>query len=109
MADEIQPIDRVSAGGEIPPAFHGRVYVIRPTGALGKLAVAAVLVAAGALFFTVGLALVATIAGAALVTGLGITAYRALGGKRGVAIPPPLDPAKEIRRGAPDTRERRSR
>ena len=102
MADDIQPIDRVSAGGEIPPAFHGRVYVIRPTGALGKFAMAAVLVAAGVLLFTVGLTLLATIAGVALVTGLGFTAYRALGGKPPVAIaPPPLDPSKEIRGGAP--------
>ena len=102
MADDIQPIDRVSAGGEVPPALHGRVYVIRPSGALGKFALAAMLVAVGILFFTVGLALLATIAGVALVTGLGFTAYRALGGKPPAAIgPPPLDPSKEIRGGAP--------
>ena len=97
MSDEIQPIDPRGPGGELPPGFHARAFVIRPAGPAGKLALAALLVAAGVIFFTVGLALLAAFAVAATATGIGVVAYRALGGTpRPGAAPRPLDPAKEI-------------
>ena len=101
MADELRTRPPSDARGEMPPAIHARAFVIRPAGPLGKLALAAVLVGAGALFFTLGLALLATLAVAATATGLGVVAYRVLGGKpagkpAGPAAPPRLDPAKEI-------------
>ena len=97
MPDEIQPIERPNAGGELPPAFHVRTVVIQPAGPLGKLALAAVLVGAGVLFFTLGLALLAALVVAATATAIGVVAYRALGGTpRPTAAPTRLDPAKEI-------------
>ena len=99
MPDEIQQrIARVDpAGGTQPPAVHVRAIVIRPTTPLGKLVLTAVLIGAGVLFFTVGIALAVALAAAAAVTGLGVVAYRAVTG--GKAIAPPerrLDPEGEI-------------
>jgi hypothetical protein len=97
VADELKPFEPAGAGGELPPGVHARAFVIRPVGPAGKLALAVVLVAAGAVFFTLGLALLAAFAVAATATGLGVVAYRALGGKPPAGdAPPPLDPAKEI-------------
>ena len=76
------------------PRVHVRTIVIQPSSALGKLALSAVLVAAGVLFFTVGIALAVGFAAAATVAGVGVVAVRAIRGKRVGMLA--LDPRKEI-------------
>ncbi len=59
-----------------------RSVVIQPRTALGKFAFAAVLVGAGVLFLTVGLALALSLAAVAVVTGVAVVGYRAITGSR---------------------------
>jgi len=89
-----------AANGGERPAVHVRAIVIQPTSPLGKLALSAVLIVAGVLFFTVGIALAVGLATAATVVGGGVIAYRAIRGKRVGMIG--LDPRKEIRPGSAD-------
>ncbi len=79
MSDEIQPF---TPAGDTPPNFHVRSVVIQPRTALGKFAFAAVLVGAGVLFLTVGLALALSLAAVAVVTGVAVVGYRAITGSR---------------------------
>jgi hypothetical protein len=100
MSDEIQPFG-ASGGGELPPQIHVRTFVLQPRGPIGKLLFAAVLIGAGVLFFTVGIALALSLAAVAAVTGLGVIAYRAITGKRSAPLGPPpddrsLDPSKQV-------------
>jgi len=91
------PRDAPPAQEDVPRA-HVRTIVIQPVSPLGKLALAAGLVAAGVLLVTVGFALVAGLAAVAAITGVGVVAYRALTGAR-AAPPPPgarLDPSREV-------------
>ena len=110
MADEIQPF--TPGGGHAPPPqVHVRSFVLQPRSALGKFALAAALVGAGVLFFTVGLALALGLAAAAAVTGVVVVGYRAITGNKGAPLAPPrasstprLDPSKEIFLPKPDDR-----
>jgi len=101
MADELERRDARPVDGE-PPHVHVRTIVIRPTTALGRFALAAGLVTAGVLLVSVGLALVAGLAVAAAVAGVGVVAYRALArGRVAPAGAPPasatrLDPSREV-------------
>jgi hypothetical protein len=102
VADEIQPF--TPGDGHTPsPKVHLRTFVVQPRTALGKFALAAALVGAGVLFFTVGLALALGLAAAAAVTGIVVVGYRAITGKTASPLAPPrapstprLDPSKEI-------------
>jgi hypothetical protein len=109
MADEIQPF--TPDGGEPPPQIHVRSFVLQPQTAVGKFALAAALVGAGVLFFTVGLALALGLAAAAVVTGVVVVGYRAITGNKGAPLAPPrapsaprLDPSKEVFLPKPDDR-----
>ena len=100
MAGELERAPAAGSAGERPrPAIHVRTVVLQPRTALGKLALSAVLIAAGVLFFTVGIALAVGLAAAATVTGLGVVAYRAVTGRRALHQVPPalLDPSREVR------------
>jgi len=83
---------------EDAPRPHVRAIVIQPVSPLGKLALAAGLVAAGVLLVTVGFAIVAGLAAVAAVTGVGVFAYRALAGARTTPPSPAarLDPSREV-------------
>jgi membrane protein implicated in regulation of membrane protease activity len=86
--------------GAKPPAPTIRTFVVRPSGPLGRLALAAVLIGAGALLLTLGLAIIVSLAAVAAISGAGVLAYRGVTGRRGVdSLPTTLDPRGEIRGG----------
>jgi hypothetical protein len=110
VADEIQPFVPESGEPQPPRQVHVRSVVIQPRTALGRFAFAAVLVGAGVLFFTVGLALALSLAAVAAVTGAAVLGYRAVSGSKGAPLAPPrnttprLDPSKEVFLPKPDDR-----
>ncbi len=100
MSDDRHPVI-LSAGDPSPTDLpHVRTIVLQPRGPLGKMLLAAAFIGAGVLLFTVGVALALTLATVAVVTGLGVVAYRAVAGPaRAGILERPLDPRKEIQPG----------
>lgn len=80
------------------PRVHVRTITLQPSSALGRLALGAAVIGAGALLVTVGLAIFATVAIAGAATGAGVLAYRAISRPRVPDDPPAarLDPSREV-------------